>query len=98
LQYFCKPRIGKTSETSIDVRLGPHIHPGRSALGQFLGSSNEEGRMWGFLIGLYIAMIIYPLVDEWQQRAIDKKRLANMRRHHALGHRWDVAKGRWSDE
>jgi len=24
--------------------------------------------MWGFLIGLYIAMLIYPFFEEWQQR------------------------------
>jgi hypothetical protein len=24
--------------------------------------------MWGFLIGLYLAMIIYPLLQEWRQR------------------------------
>jgi hypothetical protein len=54
--------------------------------------------MWGFLIGLYLAMIIYPIIEEWQQRRADKKRLAQMRTHHAMGHRWDVAKGQWGDE
>jgi hypothetical protein len=54
--------------------------------------------MWGFLIGLYIAVLIYPFIEEWQQRRIDRSRLAKMRAHHATGHRWDVTKGQWSDE
>ena len=24
--------------------------------------------MWGFLIGLYVALIIYPYLQEWRQR------------------------------
>jgi len=39
--------------------------------------------MWGFLIGLYIAMLIYPVIEEWRQQRADKRRLANMRAHHA---------------
>jgi predicted PurR-regulated permease PerM len=31
--------------------------------------------MWGFLIGLYIAILIYPFFEEWQQRRVDKRRL-----------------------
>jgi hypothetical protein len=27
--------------------------------------------MWGFLIGLYIAMLIYPFFEEWQQRRLE---------------------------
>jgi hypothetical protein len=54
--------------------------------------------MWGFLIGLYIAMMIYPFIEEWQQHWADKRRLARMREHHAAGRRWDVAKGQWADE
>jgi hypothetical protein len=54
--------------------------------------------MWGFLIGLYIAMIIYPFLEEWQQRRADKSHLAKMRMHHARGHRFDVTKGQWIDE
>ena len=30
--------------------------------------------MWGFLIGLYLAMIIYPLFQEWRQRRHDRKK------------------------
>ena len=54
--------------------------------------------MWGFLIGLYIAMIVYPFYEEWQQRRADKNRLAKMRMYHAAGRRFDVAKGQWIDE
>ena len=32
--------------------------------------------MWGFLIGLYIALIIYPYLQEWRQRRVDKASLA----------------------
>jgi hypothetical protein len=39
--------------------------------------------MWGFLIGLYIAMLVCRVFEEWQQRQVDKERLAKMRKHHA---------------
>jgi hypothetical protein len=61
-------------------------------------SAIAEGGMWGFLIGLYIAMLIYPFIEEWQQRRADKGRLAKMRAYHATGRRWDVTKGQWIDE
>jgi hypothetical protein len=54
--------------------------------------------MWEILIGIYIALTIYQFFEEWWQRTIDKGRLAKMRRHSALGHQWDVAKGEWKDE
>jgi hypothetical protein len=54
--------------------------------------------MWGFLIGLYIALVIYPYFQEWQQRGADRARLANMRKHHAARHQWDVRKGQWVDK
>ena len=53
--------------------------------------------MWGFLIGLYIAVMLYPFIEDWQQQRANKAALGRMRMHHALGHRWDVAKGEWSD-
>ena len=49
--------------------------------------------MWGFLIGLYLAMMIYPFLEEWQRRQADKRHLAKMREHHARGRRWDTTKG-----
>ena len=54
--------------------------------------------MWGFLIGLYIALIIYPYLQERRQRRVDKASLAKMRKHHSAGHRWDVRKGQWIDK
>jgi hypothetical protein len=38
------------------------------------------------------------MFDEWQQHRADKIRLAKMRKHFVLGHRWDALKGRWLDE
>ena len=54
--------------------------------------------MWGFLISLYIAILIYPFFEEWQQRRVDKRRLRKMREHFAMGRRWDVTKGVRIDE
>jgi hypothetical protein len=54
--------------------------------------------MWGFLIGLYLAMIIYPVLEEWRQRRADKRLLAKLRMHHAKGHTFDATKGQWIDE
>jgi predicted PurR-regulated permease PerM len=54
--------------------------------------------MWGFLIGLYLAMIMYPFLEEWQQGQADKRRLAKMREQHARGRRWDATKGESIDE
>jgi hypothetical protein len=54
--------------------------------------------LWEIAIGIYIAVAIYPFFEEWRQRRVDKGRLANMRRHSALGHRWDVSKGEWKEE
>jgi hypothetical protein len=58
----------------------------------------ERYAMWGFLIGLYLAMLIYPFLEEWEQRQADKRRLAKMREHHARGRRWDATKGQWIDQ
>ena len=69
-----------------------HAYPGAHI------AVRQNGRHVGFLIGLYIAMLIYPFFEEWQQRRADKKRLAKMRTHHATGRRWDVTKGQWIDE
>ena len=34
--------------------------------------------MWGFLIGVYIAVLIYPFIEEWQEGRTDKERLGRM--------------------
>ena len=52
----------------------------------------------GFLIGLYVAVIIYPFIEKWQQKRANKAALANMRRHNAMGHQWDATKGQWADK
>jgi hypothetical protein len=39
--------------------------------------------MCGFPIGLFIAMLIHPFFEEWQQRRAHKERLTKMRTHHA---------------
>ena len=54
--------------------------------------------MWGFLIGLYIALIIYPYLQEWRQRRADKSSLAKLRKHRAAGHQSDVRKGQWMEK
>jgi len=54
--------------------------------------------MWGFLIGLYIAVIIYPFIEDWRQQRANKATLAKMRRHSAMGHQWDATKGQWADK
>jgi hypothetical protein len=54
--------------------------------------------MWGFLIGLYLAMIIYPLFQEWRQRRRDRKSLEGMRKHFASRRRWNILKGQWTDD
>ncbi|MDB5608497.1 MAG: hypothetical protein JWP25_5397 [Bradyrhizobium sp.] len=52
--------------------------------------------MWIF-VGASVVFILYPMIEEWHQRRLDVKRLALMRRHAALGHHWDAARGRWTD-
>jgi len=53
--------------------------------------------MWGVLVGLYIVVIIYPFIEEWQQKRANKSALANMRRQSAMRHQWDRTKGQWID-
>jgi len=72
--------------------------PADYASGLFRLTRTKEGRVWGVLVGLYIVVIIYPFIEEWQQTRANKSALANMRRHSALGHRWDPAKGQWIDK
>ena len=54
--------------------------------------------MWGIFAGIALWMIVYPVIEEWRQHWLDKKRLANMRRHFSMKHRWDVLQGRWMDD
>jgi hypothetical protein len=98
LLVFSKLGIAATSETSYDAQLGP-AHSSRQAVRRatFPRFFQQEGHVWGFLIGLYIALIIWPYLQEWHQHRTNKARLAKMRKHHAAGHRWDVRKGQWID-
>jgi hypothetical protein len=54
--------------------------------------------MWGIFAGITLWVIIYPMFAEWRQRQLDQKRLADMRQHVAMKHRWDALQGRWLDE
>jgi hypothetical protein len=54
--------------------------------------------MWGLLIGIYLAYVLYPFMYEWQQRRLNKRRLRTMRENFAKGRRWDVTKGGWLDD
>jgi hypothetical protein len=53
--------------------------------------------MWGIFAGITLWIIAYPIFEEWRQRQLDKKRLADMRRHFSMKHRWDALLGRWMD-
>jgi hypothetical protein len=98
LHVFLQLGIVATSKTSYDTRLGP-AHSSRQTMRRAaLRFFQQEGRMWGFLIGLYIAVIIYPFIEEWQEQRANKADLANMRRHSAMGHRWDATRGQWIDK
>jgi hypothetical protein len=54
--------------------------------------------MWGVFAGIALWVAFYPVIRDWRQRQADKKRLAEMRKHFSLRHRWDALKGRWIDE
>ena len=43
--------------------------------------------MRGFILGIYLAYLIYPLFEEWRERRLNKKRLSKMRVHFAKGRR-----------
>jgi hypothetical protein len=55
-------------------------------------------QMWGVFAGIALWVVFYPAIRDWRQRQADKKRLAEMRKHFSLRHRWDALKGRWIDE
>jgi hypothetical protein len=51
---------------------------------------------WGLLLGICLAHLLYPLVEEWQQRP-PGQRTRKMGEHFANGRRGHVAKGWMSD-
>jgi hypothetical protein len=54
--------------------------------------------MWGLFVGVSLAFVLYSFYEEWQQRRLNKKHLAEMRKDFAGRRRWDVAKGQWVDD
>jgi hypothetical protein len=44
------------------------------------------------------AFLLFAFYEGWQQRRVDKKRLANMRENFKLGRHFDVSKGQWGDD
>jgi hypothetical protein len=53
--------------------------------------------MW-ILVGVSLVYILSPMIEECRLRRLDGNRIASMREHAALGHRWDRARGRWTDK
>jgi hypothetical protein len=45
-----------------------------------------------------MAVMLYSLIEEWQQRQLDAKHLAKMRKHFVAGRHWDVGKGQWDND
>jgi hypothetical protein len=33
--------------------------------------------------------VIYQMIEQWQLRRTDKRRLTEMRKHFSMGHRWE---------
>jgi len=56
--------------------------------------------MWGIFAGIALwGRLPIRLSTTWQTGVVPiKKRLATMRRHASMGHRWDPFLGRWLDE
>lgn len=54
--------------------------------------------MWGIFAGIALWMLLFPIIADWRQRRLDVERLAAMRRHFSLKHRWDALRGRWMDD
>jgi hypothetical protein len=53
--------------------------------------------MWGVFAGIGLWCALYPIIYEWRHQRADQRRLEAMRKHSALGHRWDALLGRWLD-
>jgi hypothetical protein len=54
--------------------------------------------MWGVFAGMSLWVAFYPMIHEWLEHRAHERQLAAMRKHVALGHRWDVLQGRWTDD
>jgi hypothetical protein len=54
------------------------------------------GHMWWVLVvSLVLGYPIVEMAEEWRLRRWARKDLAEMRKHTASGHRWDVTRGQW---
>jgi hypothetical protein len=57
---------------------------------------NEGSVMWwALVVGLVLGYPVVEMAEEWRLRRWARKDLAEMRRHAASGHRWDVTRGQW---
>ena len=50
---------------------------------------------WAFMVSLVLTYPVIEMVEEWRLHRSAEKDLADMRRHTASGHRWDVTRGQW---
>ena len=41
----------------------------------------ERRVIWGLFVGVTLAFVLYSFYEEWQQRWLNKKRLADMRKN-----------------
>lgn len=48
------------------------------------------------LLGISLALVGFEVFDEWRERRLSRKRLANMRALAAAGRPWDALRGRWT--
>ena len=50
---------------------------------------------WVFMVSLVLTYPVIEMVEEWRLHRSAEKDLADMRKHTACGHRWDVTRGQW---
>ncbi len=50
---------------------------------------------WGLIACLVFVYPVVEAVEEWRLNRAVRKKLMEMRKHAASGHRWDVTRGQW---
>jgi hypothetical protein len=50
---------------------------------------------WVLVVSLVLGYPAVEMAEEWRLRRRARKDLAEMRKHTASGHRWDVTRGQW---
>jgi hypothetical protein len=50
---------------------------------------------WVLVVSLVLGYPAVEMAEEWRLRRWARKDLAEMRKHTASGHRWDVTRGQW---